>query len=424
MRERLKSAFEQNKVYFTEKLSELVRVDTSNIGHGIDGGLEAEGQEYLISLLESMGAGSIERDQMKEDIIERSLSMHQEGNLGHDYIDRYNVYATFKGGSGNSILFNGHMDTMPANRELWTNDPHDPKVEDGKMYGLGVCDMKSGLLASVMAVKLLQEAGIDLPGDVVITSVVDEEGGGNGSIQAVMNGVRADAVVVCEPTDYELIAAHMGFVFFEVEVDGVAVHSGTKTDGVNAIEKAMKLARAIEELEHGWLLQYKHPLLPPPNSNLGVIEGGTAGSTVPEKCIMKYCVHYLPTQMSHDQVVKEFTSALLQCAAGDSWLEQHPPKVSVYQAGNPFEMDPDHAFVDSFREAFVAVKKKPVEIVGSPSGCDSRLWRNIAKLPTLQYGPGKLAQCHAIDEYVELEQYYDAIMIYAELILHWGTNEK
>lgn len=68
-------------------------------------------------------------------------------------------------------------------------------IKDGKMYGLGVCDMKSGLMASAMAVELLKDAGIELPGDVIITSVVDEEGGGNGSIAAAVNGQKAEQYI-------------------------------------------------------------------------------------------------------------------------------------------------------------------------------------------------------------------------------------
>ena len=66
------------------------------------------------------------------------------------------------------------------------------------------------------------------------------------------------------------------------------------------------------------------------------------------------------------------------------------------------------------------IRGKDVKIVGSPSGCDSRLWRNIAKCPTIQFGPGNLAQCHAVNEWLELEAYWQSILIYAKLILEWG----
>lgn len=419
MIEKLKNTLEENKEKYIKYLSDLIAIDTHDIGHGIEGGLEKEGQDYLINIFKNMGA-SVSIDQLTEEVIQESIKKFKEGNPGHNYKDRYNVYAKFKGDTGKSIMFNGHIDTMDyGDINLWDTHPHKPTIKDGKLFGLGAADMKGGLMASIMAVELLKDAKIDLPGDVIITSVVDEEGGGNGSIAAAMNGQKADAVVVCEPTDYELIVAHMGFVFFKIEVEGIAVHSGSKWLGVNAIEKAQKLMDSINELEHNWLMKYKHPLLPSPTSNFGVIEGGTAGSTVPSYCSFSTCVHYLPEKMDYDMVVKEYTEAIYRACEGDKWLKENKPKISIYQAGGPFEMDVKHEFVDSFKNSFKDTMGREINIVGSPAGCDSRIWNNIANCPTLQYGPGRQSECHAVNEYIEIEQYLDAILIYAKLIIDW-----
>lgn len=418
MIEKLRTTLRENKEKYISRLADLVAIDTQDIGHGILGGLEKEGQDYLINLFNEIGA-SVIKDQVTEEVIQKSIKEFKEGNPGHNYDDRYNVYARFKGNGGKSIMFNGHIDTMPpGDINLWNTPPHEPTIKDGKMYGLGVCDMKGGLMASTMAVELLKDAGIQLPGDVIITSVIDEEGGGNGSIAAAMNGQKADAVVVCEPTDYKLIAAHMGFIFFKVEIKGLAVHSGSKWLGVSAIEKAVKLMNAIDELEHKWLMTHRHKLLPSPTSNVGVIEGGTAGSTVADYASFSTCVHYIPG-MNHDDVVREYTDTIYRCCEGDEWLKDNKPEISIYQAGGPFEMELEHDFVGSFKDAYKVATDKDLKIVGSPAGCDSRIWKNIAGCPTLQYGPGRQQECHAANEYIELDQYLDAILIYAQLILDW-----
>lgn len=416
----LRETLEKNKDKYIKKLGELVAIDTHDIGHGIEGGLERKGQEYMKALFKELGASDIVCDQMEESVILESINKHQEGNKGHNYTDRFNVYATFEGEGKKSILFNGHIDTMPVgDLSLWETDPLMPVIKDDRMYGLGVCDMKSGLMAAALSVALLKDAGISLPGKVTLTSVVDEEGGGNGSIQAAMKGIKADAAVVCEPTEYNIIAAHMGFIFFKVEIEGKAVHSGSKWFGVSAIEKAYKLIEAIEELEHQWLMKHKHPLLPPPTSNVGVISGGSAGSTVADYCMFQTCVHYLPEVMSHDQVVKEYTEAIYGRCEGDAWLKSHKPKISIYQAGGAFEMSLNHEFTQIFTKVYEKVMDKPASIIGSPAGCDSRVWKNIAGIPTLQYGPGRQSECHIANEYIELQQYLDAILIYAQLILDW-----
>ena len=283
--------------------------------------------------------------------------------------------------------------------------------------------MKGGLMAATMAVQLLKDAGVPFSGTVKISSVCDEEGGGNGSMQAIMSGERADGVVVCEGTSDELILAHMGFVFFRVKFTGKSCHSGAKKEGVSAIDKAIKVIQALNEKGHEGLLHYKHPLLPAPNLNVGVIHGGTAGSTVADECMFVVCVHYLPNQMSHNQVVKEFKEVVERVSKSDAWLEEHLPEISIYQSGGGFEMDENALFVDSFKRAYSEARGKNVKVVGSPAGCDSRLWRNIADCPTIQFGPGNLAQCHGIDEWLDLEAYYQSILIYAELILDFCKAE-
>lgn len=417
----LKEVLEKNKDTYIRHLADLIAIDTHDIGHGIGGGLEKPGQDYMIKLFESMGADKIDVDSMDEAVIRECLEKYQEGNLGHDLTDRYNVYATFKGKEGGkSLLFNGHIDVMPADKaEGWTDEPFEPVIRDGKMYGRGTADMKAGIMASVMAVKLLQDAGYELPGDVIITSVCDEEGGGNGSIQTVMRGMKADGVVNCEPTSDELVLAHMGWVFYKVDFEGKACHSGAKMNGVSAIDKAIKVINALNEMEHEWLLKYKHPLLPPPNLNVGVIQGGSAGSTVPGDCSFSTCVHYLPRLMSHDQVVAEFTEAVNRVTKSDAWLEEHPPKMTLYQAGNGFEMESDHELVKTFQESYKNTFNKDVKLVGSLCGCDSRLFKNILGCPTIQFGPGNVAQCHAVDEWVGIDDYLNSILVYANLILDW-----
>jgi len=418
--DKLRETLELKKEDYIQRLKDLVAIDTHTLGHGIEGGLEKDGQEYLVRLFEEMGADQIRKDPIKEEIIEKCLALHKEGNPGHNNQDRYNVYATFRGNGGNSLLFNSHIDTMPAgNLAEWNTPPHEPMIMNGRMYGLGTADMKAGLMASAMAVQLIHDAGLSLPGDVIITSVCDEEGGGNGSMVAAMNGIVADGVVNCEGTSDELILAHMGFVFFKVEIEGKANHSGAKWLGVSAIEKAMKVINELNELEHRWLLTYKHPLLPAPNLNIGTIEGGTAGSTVAGHCSFHCCIHYLPVQMSYQQILNEFTDAVDRMAQSDTWLREHKPKITMYQAGGAFEMEEEHPFTQAFKKAYLNTKNKPVKVVGSPAGCDSRIWKNIAGCPTIQFGPGSLEQCHSVNEYVSVDEYLEVILIYANLILSW-----
>ena len=160
----LKNTLNKNREYYIKKLVDFVKIDTHVLGHGIDGGLEDEGQKYLINLFEEMDADIIEKENIKESVIEKSIKKYNEGNPGHNYDNRYNVYATFKGLSKKSIMFNGHVDTMPSGDiSLWDSNPHSADIRDNKIYGLVVCDMKGGLMAGIMSVALLKQSGIELP---------------------------------------------------------------------------------------------------------------------------------------------------------------------------------------------------------------------------------------------------------------------
>ena len=418
----LKMTLDEHKEEYLGYLKELIACDTQVLGHGIKGGREKSGQEYLEALFEKMDADAIVKDPMKEEIIQKALEIYKEGNPGHDQNDRYNLYADFHGSDrSRSLMFNGHIDTMPpGDVNEWLTPPHVATVRDGKLYGLGSADMKAGLMAGILSVKLLKDAGIELPCNVKITSVVDEEGGGNGSIQGAMNGQTADGIVVCEPTSSELVTAHMGFVFFKVEIEGKANHAGEKRLGVSAIDKAIKLIRGLEEMEHAWLLNYKHPLLPPPSLNVGTIHGGTAGSTVPGNCYFEVCVHYLPGLLSYETVYEEFTNVVNDIARSDVWMRDHMPVITMYQSGGACEEDVEAPLVQAMKEAYKAAVGREPKVVGTPAGDDCRIWKNIAGAQVIQYGPGNEEQCHSVNEYVEIEEFYKAILVYAQLILCWS----
>ena len=416
----LKETLENNKEYYIEKLKELISIDTQVIGHGIDGGKEKEGQEYFEKLLIETGASFIEKDQMTEDVILKSINKYGEGNVGHIYDGRYNLISRFKGkNSDKKLIFNGHMDTMPpGNLELWNTNPWNPVIKNGKLFGLGSADMKSGLMASLMAIKLINDSGLELPIDISIISVVDEEGGGNGSISVVNKGIEGDGVIVCEPSEGNIKVAHMGFVFFNIRVKGKALHSGSKWLGVNAIEKMIYLIEALNNLEHNWLMLYKHDILPPPTLNVGVIKGGTAGSTVPDNCEIDICVHYLPEIMTKEQVITDIENAIYQRSKGDCWLKDNYPKINIYQAGGAFETNYESEFVKK------AIKNMQniisgAEVVGATAGNDARLFQNISKIPTIIAGPGRMEQCHSPNEYVEVEEYLKFILFYANLIMNY-----
>ena len=80
-------------------------------------------------------------------------------------------------------------------------------------------------------------------------------------------------------------------------------------------------------------------------------------------------------------------------------------------------MDLNDNFVEVFKKSYEEVYNKESKIVGSPAGCDSRTWKNIAKCPTLQYGPGSIKQCHTVNEYLNIDEYLESILLYSNIVM-------
>jgi acetylornithine deacetylase len=295
------------------------------------------------------------------------------------------------------------------------------------MYGLGVCDMKAGVAAMVLATRFLCEAGYAPAGDVMVQAVVDEEGGGNGTLACVMEGYKADAAIITEPTRLQVQPASRGVLLLQVDLEGRATHACLKWGGVNAIEKGVKVIQGMIELERLWLAQRRHPLLPPPTITIGQINGGLAGSQVPGECVLKFDVKYLPEEMLPDGRARKVTGEMVKAevegwirtlCSGDPWLRDHLPDLTWYQHCTPHYLDPHHPLVQLMQGAARDVLGLGV-ISGFPAGCDARHLQNRAGVPAIIFGPGDLQYAHSIDERVSLDEYISAIKVLALAIHGW-----
>lgn len=421
---KLISYLESNRNRSINLLKELISIDTTNINHGIDGGHELNGQEIIIERFKELGL-TVESFEPNEQRIKK----YREASLGHDYKDRPNVIGCLKGaGNGKSIILNGHIDTMPFdNLKDWVCHPLKPKTDGNRLYGRGACDMKGGLAAFIMAIEALVKTDCPLAGDVIIESVVDEEGGGNGTLACVDRGYQADAAIVAEPTESKIMPAHMGWVFFKLDIEGKPLHSGMKWLGVNAIEKAIKIIKSLEELEREWMMEKRDSMLPPPTINIGTIKGGMAGSVVPDHCRVDFGAHFLPQDADEEglgsKVEQEIIDRIMLTAEGDPWLKSHKPKLEKYQEGSPFKLIGDNKLLDTIADNYQEVLTDKAEIKGCEYGCDARLLYNYGETPTVMFGPGSIKQAHSINEFIEIDEYLDYIKVLAVTILDWTENK-
>src|SRR3954470_192586 len=215
-------------------------------------------------------------------------------------------------GGGRTLLLCGHVDTV--NVEGMT-DPHAPRIDGDRLWGRGAYDMKAGVAAALIAAR--DAAARGLAGDVVVAAVADEEHSSIG-VQECLRAVTADAAIVTEPTEMEVIVAHKGFVWAEVEVTGVPAHGSRPHLGVDAIVKMGPILTELGRLDVA-LGQRTHPLLGRGSVHASVIEGGVELSSYPGRCVLGLERRTLPGETAAD-VERELGELLDRCRAADPQL--------------------------------------------------------------------------------------------------------
>jgi acetylornithine deacetylase len=304
--------------------------------------------------------------------------------------DRPSVVLRARGsGGGRSLLLCGHLDTVGVDG---MTDPHVPRVDGGSLYGRGSYDMKAGVAAAMIAAR--DAARLGLAGDVIVAAVADEEVASIG-IQEVLRSIDADAAVVTEPTELEVVVAHKGFAWAEIEVTGRAAHGSRPALGVDAIVKAGPLLVALGELDER-LVATTHELLGRASVHASLIEGGRELSSYPDRCVVTIERRTLPGETAAD-VERELDELVARCRAADAELVAERRTLLVRDA---LEVDACHEIVEAVRSAAAAITGTDPVVGGASYWADSGLIA-AAGIPTVLFGPGGEG-AHAIEERVSL----------------------
>jgi acetylornithine deacetylase len=292
-------------------------------------------------------------------------------------------------GGGRTLLLCGHLDTV--NVEGMT-DPHRPRIDGDRLYGRGAYDMKAGLAAALVTAR--EAARLGLAGDVVVAAVADEEHASLG-VQEALRHVSADAAVVTEPTELEVVVAHKGFVWAEIAVGGRAAHGSRPHLGVDAIVKMGPVLEELGRLDRA-LAESEHPLLGRGSVHASTIVGGVELSSYPGRCLLGLERRTLPGETD---IAGEIEALLERCRAADPELKAAQRTLLVRE---PFEIDPGHELVRLVLTAAEEVLGRPAAL-GSGSYWADSAFIAAAGIPTVLFGPGG-AGAHAVEEWVSLSE--------------------
>ena len=359
-----------DKAYTRRVLEEMIKID-SVVGH------EGELAEYIKSELMALGL-----DCEMQDV--------EPG--------RPNIYGRMVGERrGRRLNFNGHTDTVPV-VEGWDMDPFDPVVKDGKMYGLGSCDMKGGIACTLNMLRAISDSGHTLRGELSFSGVIDEEAYGKGAKAMLETDFAgADAIVLAEPYPGDetkpIPLGITGKILYDVKVKGRAAHGFRPQLGINAVEDAGKILANLDKLEFE-----NHPDFGTGNYSTLKIEGGyeVYSVIVPASC--RFEVNRLLVPGETVQSAVEDMRRLVDSLDLDSEVDVgiKPPRYEAYV------MSRDEEIIRVFDPVYREVMEKAPSYEYAYGITDANIFAGEGGIPCLHLGPQR-GGAHQKNEYVLLE---------------------
>jgi acetylornithine deacetylase/succinyl-diaminopimelate desuccinylase family protein len=366
------------------ELADLVAIDTQNPpGH------EALAAQFLRGLLMTDG-------------FEVTLQEYKPA--------RINVVARLENGAGPVFAFNTHMDVVPAG-DGWSSDPFVLKETDGRLYGRGACDCKGPLAAMLEAMRMLAAERAAWSGTLLGVFVADEEIASEGAKFYASTGPKIDAAVIGEPTSNATFTAHKGGLRPVVRVHGVSAHSGTPHLGENAIYRAGELLGLIVEHHEKVVRHRTHPLVGAASLTVTRMNGGHADNVLPSACDLLLDRRMVPGE--DEEAVKREIGDLLALARERFGVRA---EIVGYKAttGGPTETALDTTIVQASLATSRAHGVARPGPFGFQGGCDLVHFRKLGAQGTV-IGPGDLAVAHKPDEFVPVDEFVTASLIYRDV---------
>jgi succinyl-diaminopimelate desuccinylase len=320
---------------------------------------------------------------------------------------RPNLIAHIGGNSAKPpIAFTGHTDTVPLGAQEWTVPPHGGINKDGRIWGRGASDMKSGVAAFVVAATKLAGRLEGTPG-VNLYITAGEETGSEGAFVLARRGMRGEAgvLVVAEPSDNRPFCGHKGALWLKATTRGVTAHGSMPDKGINAVYAA---ARAVSRLEAFDFNVARHAVMGAPTLNVGTFHGGLNVNSVPDRAEIGIDLRTLPG-MRHVHLIEQLESYL----GSEVTLESRVDVESVWT-------DPEDPWMcEVFKVCHSGSGRVPV-VEAAPYFTDaSALTPALGGVPTVILGPGPTHMAHQTDEWCDCAHVEEAAVIYERLISSW-----
>ncbi|MFE0100743.1 M20 family metallopeptidase [Streptomyces sp. NPDC059009] len=337
---------------------------------------------------------------------------------------RPNVVAVVEGGGGlgPTLMFEGHVDVVtegdPAD---WSVDPYGGEIRDGRLWGRGAADMKSGVAAMIHGVRALQRAG-PFPGRIVVGVLCDEEGLmlGAKAFAASALARRVDAVIVCEPEGYEVCASARGGIRLRLDLDGAMAHGAMPQQARNPLVAAARVVDSLARAQEWARDRYgTHTRAGSVTVTPTVVRGGDPDqfNVIPAHAVVGVDVRTMPGA-DHDELIETVREFSAEAAAGAGVSV----RLTVVDDRPAIELPETHPVVTALVDAHRRVHGTPPPFGTVPGTTDGTVLTRDAGLPTVVYGPGGKWIAHQKDEYVEVHEIGEYARVYAHAAREYLTR--
>ena len=338
---------------------------------------------------------------------------------------RPNVLASIGASSaGPTLLLEGHTDVVTeGNVDEWSHPPFGGDLVDGRIYGRGSADMKSGLAAAMVAAAAIKRSGARLGGRLVVGALVDEEGDMLGARHLCTTplGRELSAAIICEPEQNELCLEQRGVVWARVTVRGRMAHGAMPEAGINPITALGALLREAPALERRLRrLSRRSPHLRPPTVTPTMaqapVQGVPQSNVIPSTAQATLDIRLTPGPDA-DAVAKEIDVACQRA------MEACPGATVAWQPVNGYRMatrvERSEPLVRAMGRGVRQATGKPPRFGGVPGSTDGTILRMTLGIPIVTCGPGHRLIPHQVDEHVEVAELVDAARIYVASALNF-----
>ncbi len=370
-----------------------------------------------------------------------SLRSHPEFSLVPELaalgtIGRPNVVARMpEAGAGQSLFVFAHIDSYVLDPETWSVDPYRVVTgDDGRAYGYGIADDRSGIAGMVMAARALAAAGVRPAGALTLASCLGKHLGVGGTLAVIDRGYGGDAAVYLHPAETgaglsEFKSVSLGLVQFQVTVEGRSPRFRERNQtpaahrGINAVQRAAFVIAGLTSWDAERGARLHHPLIDEAlgrstNMNITGIDGGANDNQMPERCVFTGMITFPPGETVAG-VRDAFETAVRDAArAVPGWTGAFPTVEWQPMMATPADTDPDDPFVQTFVSCIEETTGKRPTVWPAHTSSDIRYPLLYADAPTVGFGP-RAGNFGGPDEWLDVEDFWRAVQSLTLLIARW-----